>query len=62
MLRGCQELLGGVKVIITVDWIFLALRYDRIRVMLKSIIRYTPGVGWAVLLLQCLCVGRNWAD
>ncbi|KAL7687550.1 putative phospholipid/glycerol acyltransferase [Plasmopara halstedii] len=50
-----------------VDWIFfwnLALRYgvhDRIRVMLKSIIRYTPGVGWAMLLLQYPYVNRNWA-
>ncbi|KAF1779505.1 Concanavalin A-like lectin/glucanase domain [Phytophthora cactorum] len=50
-----------------VDWIFfwnLALRlevHDRIRVMLKSIIRYAPGVGWTMMLLQYPYINRNWA-
>ncbi|ETK84520.1 hypothetical protein, variant 1 [Phytophthora nicotianae CJ01A1] len=50
-----------------VDWIFfwnLALRlnvHDRIRVMMKSIIRYAPGVGWTMMLLQYPYINRNWA-
>ncbi|KAG7385168.1 hypothetical protein PHYPSEUDO_001796 [Phytophthora pseudosyringae] len=50
-----------------VDWIFfwnLALRlgvHDRIRVMMKSVIRYAPGVGWAMMLLEYPFVNRNWA-
>ncbi|KAG1698219.1 hypothetical protein DVH05_015210 [Phytophthora capsici] len=50
-----------------VDWIFfwnLAIRlgvHDRIRVMMKSIIRYAPGVGWTMLLLEYPYINRNWA-
>ncbi|TDH69578.1 hypothetical protein CCR75_007643 [Bremia lactucae] len=51
-----------------VDWIFfwnLAIRlnvHDRVRVMLKSVIRYAPGAGWAMLLLQYPYINRNWAS
>ncbi|KAF4320229.1 hypothetical protein BBO99_00004242 [Phytophthora kernoviae] len=50
-----------------VDWIFfwnLALRlgvHDRIRVMMKSVIRFAPGLGWAMLLLEYPYINRNWA-
>lgn len=50
-----------------VDWLFfwnLALRYgchDRIRVMMKAIIRYAPGVGWALLQMKFPFVNRRWA-
>lgn len=50
-----------------VDWIFfwnLAIRlnvHDRIRVMMKSVIRYAPGVGWTMLLLEYPYINRNWA-
>ncbi|KAG7401257.1 hypothetical protein PHYBOEH_002061 [Phytophthora boehmeriae] len=50
-----------------VDWIFfwnLALRlgvHDRIRVMMKSAIRFAPGVGWTMLLLEYPYINRNWA-
>ncbi|GMF26276.1 unnamed protein product [Phytophthora lilii] len=50
-----------------VDWIFfwsLALRlrvHDRVRVMMKSAIRFAPGVGWTMLLLDYPYVNRNWA-
>ncbi|KAI9911486.1 hypothetical protein PsorP6_009749 [Peronosclerospora sorghi] len=50
-----------------VDWIFfwnLALRlgvHDRIRIMTKSAMRYAPGVGWAMLLLEYPYVNRTWA-
>ncbi|CAH0476015.1 unnamed protein product [Peronospora belbahrii] len=49
-----------------VDWIFfwnLALRlgvHDRIRIMMKSVIRYAPGVGWAMMLLEYPYINRNW--
>ncbi|KAI9985962.1 hypothetical protein PInf_024753 [Phytophthora infestans] len=49
-----------------VDWIFfwnLALRlnvHDRIRVMMKSVIRYAPGVGWTMMLLRYPYINRNW--
>ncbi|GAB9469698.1 Lysocardiolipin acyltransferase [Globisporangium polare] len=50
-----------------VDWLFfwnLAIRYgchDRIRVMMKAIIRFAPGVGWALLQLKFPFVNRRWA-
>ncbi|KAL4146529.1 hypothetical protein PRNP1_012393 [Phytophthora ramorum] len=50
-----------------VDWIFFwnfALRlgvHDRVRVMMKSVIRYAPGVGWALMLLEYPYINRNWA-
>uniref|UniRef100_K3X0I2 Phospholipid/glycerol acyltransferase domain-containing protein n=1 Tax=Globisporangium ultimum (strain ATCC 200006 / CBS 805.95 / DAOM BR144) TaxID=431595 RepID=K3X0I2_GLOUD len=50
-----------------IDWLFfwnLALRYgcqDRIRVMMKAIIRYAPGVGWALLQMNFPFVNRRWA-
>ncbi|RLN71048.1 hypothetical protein BBJ28_00006946, partial [Nothophytophthora sp. Chile5] len=50
-----------------VDWIFfwnVALRlgvHDRIRVMMKAVIRHAPGVGWAMLLLEYPFINRNWA-
>lgn len=50
-----------------IDWLFfwnLAMRYgthDRIRVMMKAIIRYAPGVGWALLQLKFPFVNRRWA-
>lgn len=50
-----------------VDWLFfwnLALRYgchDRIRIMMKAIIRYAPGVGWALLQMNFPFVNRRWA-
>jgi lysocardiolipin and lysophospholipid acyltransferase len=34
---------------------------DRIRVMMKSIIRYIPGPGWSMLLLNYPYIDRNWA-
>ncbi|DAZ96688.1 TPA: hypothetical protein N0F65_009155 [Lagenidium giganteum] len=51
-----------------IDWIFfwnLALRlgyHDRIRVMLKAAIRFVPGPGWAMLLLDFPYVNRDWAS
>ncbi|TYZ62222.1 hypothetical protein PybrP1_002082 [[Pythium] brassicae (nom. inval.)] len=50
-----------------IDWLFfwnLAMRYgthDRIRVMMKAILRYAPGVGWALLQLKFPFVNRRWA-
>jgi lysocardiolipin and lysophospholipid acyltransferase len=50
-----------------VDWFFfwgLGLRlgcHDRIRVMMKAIIRHAPGVGWAMTILNFPFIKRNWA-
>lgn len=50
-----------------VDWLFfwnLGLRFgchDRVRVMMKAVIRHAPGVGWAMLLLNFPYVKRDWA-
>jgi lysocardiolipin and lysophospholipid acyltransferase len=50
-----------------VDWVFfwnLAIRlgvHDRIRIMMKSIIRYAPGVGWTMMLLEYPYINRSWA-
>ncbi|CAH0484660.1 unnamed protein product [Peronospora farinosa] len=50
-----------------VDWIFLwnlALRlgvHDRIRIIMKSVIRHGPGVGWAMMLLEYPYINRNWS-
>ncbi|KAE9027492.1 hypothetical protein PR001_g11954 [Phytophthora rubi] len=50
-----------------VDWVFfwsLALRlgvHDRLRVMMKSVIRHAPGVGWTMLLLEYPYINRDWA-
>lgn len=50
-----------------VDWVYFwnfAMRFnchDRLRVMMKSIIRYAPGAGWALLMLDFPFVNRSWA-
>lgn len=50
-----------------VDWFFfwnVGLRlgcHDRIRVMMKAVIRHAPGVGWAMMILNFPFIKRNWA-